>query len=122
MQSRCTKCNKYNNFRNQRGAKLSERKCDACNSGPLEIMSGGPTLAGKHPFDQEYTYPPNQWHATEYHYSEKNRKGEIFILYNRYYHKVENPVIAEKPLENTLNSSSTHRIEAEFPDEIHEIE
>lgn len=99
MTARCKTCNKANNFRNQRGAKLSDRRCDC--GGTLEIMGGSPSLAGKHPFRAELTYPANDWFSTEYFYAEKNRSGQFFVFHEGYFHPIENPVLTTRTA--TLN-------------------
>lgn len=91
MTVRCKDCNKVHSFRNYRGSKLSEKKCDC--GGSLEMLGGAHSLSGKHPFDDSKTHT-SKWYEGEYFYADKNKKGEYYIIYDGYYHKINNPIAA----------------------------
>lgn len=92
MTVRCTHCNKINSFRNKRGNKLADQTCSDCN-GKLETVGGIYYIAGCHPFDGSKTQQ-SKWYEGQYFAAEANRKGQIFILHDGYYHYIENPVFA----------------------------
>lgn len=91
MTSRCTTCSKSKRFRNHRGAKLSDQRCEC--GGKLEIIGGSRILAGKHPFDDKATFTA-QWYDGEFYHADVNRKGEYYVWHEGYFHKIENPVLA----------------------------
>lgn len=83
MDSRCVQCSKRIAFRNQRGAKLSERRCDC--GGRLEIVGGNVTIYEENPFEPEKTH---EWNGRRFYFTEKNRKGDLFYYQNGYYRAV----------------------------------
>jgi hypothetical protein len=83
-------------FRNSRGAKLADQSCDSTGcGGKLEIIGGSHTLSGKHPFHSSETYT-SDYYEGEYYYAQANRKGELFVFHDGFYHPVLNPVYATK--------------------------
>lgn len=95
MTARCIDCNKSHRFRNQRGAKLSERRCDC--GGKLEIIGGSISLLGEHPFDEKCTYEDTWTNQGKFFYADRNRKGEYFVWHEGYWHKIENPIFKQSP-------------------------
>jgi hypothetical protein len=95
MWSRCIECSKCNKFRNQRGNRLANQRCEC--GGKLEIVGGSHTLSGKHPFDSNATHTSDWWEG-EYFYAEANRKKEYFVFHEGYLHKIENPIFPTRKL------------------------
>jgi len=91
MTVKCTSCNKANYFRNQRGNKLADQKCQC--GGSLQMVGGVHYISGSHPFDGSKTHE-SKWYEGQYFAAEANRKGQIFILHDGYYHRIDNPVFA----------------------------
>lgn len=92
--SRCIDCNKSNHYRNTRGSKLSDRRCEC--GGKLEAIGGCHTLAGEHPLQPQTMTYKSEWFEGPYFNADVNRKGEYFVYNDGYWHKVENPVIARR--------------------------
>lgn len=91
MTARCTVCSKSHNFRNRRGARLSDSKCEC--GGTLELIGGMHTLSGQHPYDESKTFR-GDYIIGNYFYADRNRKGEYFVLHDGFYHQVQDPVPA----------------------------
>jgi hypothetical protein len=94
MKVHCKNCNKAHQFRNQRGNKLSDHRCDC--GGQLEMLGGNHAMAGQHPFDKSKTHL-SDYYVGEYYYADKTRKGEYFVYHEGFFHKIENPVLASHP-------------------------
>lgn len=76
MWTRCTNCNKAFDFRNKRGAKLSNCKCQC--GGSFEMLSHfRGEIKGPHPTNPDYTFTRD---GEEYHYGLVNKAGELFVL------------------------------------------
>lgn len=61
------------------------------------MLGGNHTLSGQHPFDQTKTHT-SQWYVGEYFYAEKTKSGEYYVWHDGYFHKIENPQLAQKPV------------------------
>ena len=94
MTVRCVVCNRVHEFRNHRGSKLSERKCEC--GGALQMLGGTHSLSGKHPFDESKTHVSKWWEG-EYFYADKNKRGEYFVIHDGYFHQIVNPIFPKKP-------------------------
>ncbi len=92
MTVRCVGCNKVNYFRNFRGNKLSNHKCEC--GGDLQMVGGHRVISGEHPFDKELTNNDSKWYETPYYLAEANKKGEVFVQHNGFFHQIENFVLA----------------------------
>lgn len=94
MLVRCKSCSKANEFRNGRGAKMSNYSCTDC-GGTLEMVGGSHALSGTHPFNPAKTHT-SEWYVGTYYYADKNRSGKYFVYNKGFYHEIENPVLPEK--------------------------
>lgn len=98
MTGRCKKCNKYHRFRNKKGNKLSNYKCDC--GGSLELLGGMHAVSGEHAFDKEQTFN-SDYFIGPYYYAEKNKEGKYFILnQDSYWVEITNPIFPERTKKN----------------------
>lgn len=76
MWARCKNCNKAFDFRNKRGAKLSECKCQ-CGGNFERLSSFRGEIKGPHPTNSDYTFMRGE---EQYHYGLVNKTGDLFVL------------------------------------------
>lgn len=94
MTARCIQCNKRLHWRNQRGNKLANHKCEC--GGKYEAVGGHLAISGINPFEPEKTHT-SEFKIGEFYYAEKNRKGEVFYSHSDgYYKHIKDFVLAQQ--------------------------
>lgn len=77
------------------------------------MVGGSHALSGEHPFEPKYTYHQKYYEGTWF-YAEKNRAGDYFVYHQGFFHKIENPVLANplpwgdtKPITEAANADNS---------------